>query len=104
MLWQLEFSLLCKEVGSKGVKEIVDQMLEGDDITTKHPIWPKMFGDTQLLDPTKKAKDNVASMQTKGKEEEDDPYSLAVGEKNSKTFLSQSEGMLLAQDKGKNSS
>lgn len=43
-------------------------------------------------------------MQTKGKEEEDDPYSLAVGEKNSKTFLSQSEGMLLAQDKGKNSS
>ncbi len=44
---------MCKEVGSKGVKEIVDQMLEGDDITTKHPIWPKMFGDTQLLDPTK---------------------------------------------------
>ncbi len=39
-------------------------------------------------------------MQTKGKEEEDDPYSLEVGEKNSKAFFSWSEGMLLIQDKG----
>jgi hypothetical protein len=40
-------------------------------------------------------------MQTKGKEEEYNPFSLEVGEKNSEAFLSQSEGMLLAQDKGK---
>jgi hypothetical protein len=38
----------------------------------------------------------------KGKEEEDDPYSLKVGEKNSKAFFSRLEAMLLAQDKGKN--
>ncbi len=41
-------------------------------------------------------------METKGKEEEDDPYNLEVGGKDSKAFFSQSKGMLLAQDKGKN--
>jgi hypothetical protein len=48
---QLEFSPLCHKVGNKEVKEIVDQMLEGDGLTTKHLILPKMFRDMQLLDP-----------------------------------------------------
>lgn len=56
---------------------------------------------TRLKESLKKAKNNVASMQTKGKEEEYNPFSLEVGEKNSEAFLSQLEGMLLAQDKGK---
>ncbi len=30
------------------MKGIVDQMLEGDGLTTKHPIWPEMVGDMQL--------------------------------------------------------
>jgi hypothetical protein len=44
--------VLCHEVGNKGVKEIVDQMLEGDGLTTKHLILLEMLGDMQLLDPT----------------------------------------------------
>ncbi len=39
-------------------------------------------------------------METKGKEEEDDPYSLEVGEKYLRV-PSQSESTLLLQDKGK---
>ncbi len=104
------------------MKEIVDQVLEGDGLTIKHPIWPEMVGHaivpnhlnillwggkgrsrriTRPKESLKKSKNNVASMQTKGKEEEDNPFGLEVGEKNSKAFLSRSEGMLLAQDKGK---
>ncbi len=39
-------------------------------------------------------------METKGKEEEDDRYSLKVGEKNLRA-PSQLESTVLAQDKGK---
>jgi hypothetical protein len=117
------------KVGSKEVKEIMDQMLEGDGITTKHIILPEMFRDMQLLDPMegndhdfvkssncfiiegkkragglqgqKKAKNSGASVETKGKEEEDDPYSLEVGGKDSKAPPSQSKNTLLAHYKGK---
>jgi hypothetical protein len=63
-------------------------MLEGDDLTIEHFLWPKMLGDTQLLDPTegndhdyfivggkkrarglqgeKKAKNSDALVETKG--------------------------------------
>jgi hypothetical protein len=29
-------------------------VLEGDGLTKEHPLWPKMLGDTQLLDPTER--------------------------------------------------
>jgi len=87
-----------------------------------------MLGNTQLLNPTdksdhdfskssscvivrgkkrarglqgeKKAKNNGALVEIKGKEEEDDPCSLEVGEKNLRV-PSRSKGTLLAQEKGK---
>jgi hypothetical protein len=53
------------------------------------------------LQGQKKAKNSGALMETKGKEEKDDPCSLEVGGKGLEAPFSQSKGTLLAQDKGK---